>query len=176
MGHANQRKRTKGAPGFAPEIPPDHFERIGWVIAAWPHLEVTLHDLLWHFLDLDDEDGRTLTSRVDSKRLLGTLTNIASRHLAPERQEEFQLLFKAIGDLLDDRNFIAHGVWGSVGRIPAAVSLRLKSDPYHNVMETFPEIRMRSISDGIDEARRQIVALTTELQSLRERPAKPPLP
>lgn len=162
---------------FDHSIPPHHFDRIGRVIAAWSSLEFALDDLLWHFLDISDEDGRALTSKMDAQRKIGLLRIYGKSHLSKDRWAEFSSLLTVIDDLKEDRNFIVHGFWGCVTpeRIPAATSLRPKADPDRAIMETFPPIRMTSISDGVDYAREQIVSLTLRLSPSRKRLEKPRL-
>lgn len=186
MAHGRENSMSKGVPhrrlrpdqSFVAEIPESQFDLIGRIAAAWSYLEISLDDLLWHFLDLDDEDGRVMTARFDADRKCQLVSTLGSRHLSKAQFQELDGVLKTIQSLKEDRNFVIHGLWGKVmpEGIPAAQSIRLKADPYRVVMETFEPIRMVSICDGIDVAREQIAALTKKLEPLRGRSTKPPLP
>ena len=178
MSRGVPRRRLRPGQSFVTEIPESQFDLIGRIAVAWSYLEISLDDLLWHFLDLDDEDGRVMTARFDADRKCQLVSTLGSRHLSKAQFQELDGVLKTIQSLKEDRNFVIHGLWGKVmpEEIPAAVSIRLKDDPYRVVMETFEPIRMVSICDGIDVARQQIVALTERLGPLRSRLTKPPLP
>jgi hypothetical protein len=45
---------------FTGEVLVDHYDTTGRVVIAWGKLEAALEDLIWHFLDLSDDDGRTI--------------------------------------------------------------------------------------------------------------------
>jgi hypothetical protein len=164
---------------FDPAIPDAQFDRIGRVAVAWSHLEATLDDLIWDFLDLCDQDGRIITTGLDARPKFEIINKLAERYFSGDQLETLRATLQTIEDLRLDRNFIVHGIWGSIApakRLAAALSFRPKAPPGQVVLETFPPIRMKSIADGIDHARFQIVELTRQLQPLRQRSHKQPLP
>ena len=164
---------------FDPAIPDAQFDRIGRVAAAWSHLEATLDDLIWHLLDLCDEDGRIITDGLDAIRKIEMARKLAERYFSDDQLETLKAVLKTVDDLRLDRNFIIHGIWGSIApakRLAAALSFRPKAPPGQVALETFPPIRMKSIADGIDNARFAIVELTRQLQPLRQRQHKESLP
>ncbi|HEY3912453.1 MAG TPA: hypothetical protein VGM07_21565, partial [Stellaceae bacterium] len=58
---------------FTGEVPSDHYDATGRVVIAWGKLEANLEDLIWHFLDLSDDDGRIVTARLDARPKLDML-------------------------------------------------------------------------------------------------------
>jgi hypothetical protein len=162
IAHAGKCSMARGVPErklpsghtFDPTIPGYQFDRIGKVAAAWSHLEATLDDLIWHFLDLCDEDGRIITSSLDARPKIELAGKLADRYFSGDQLDTLKATLNTIGDLRLDRNFIVHGVWGSIApdkRLAAALSFRPKAPPGHIALETFPPIRMTSIADGIDQ-------------------------
>jgi hypothetical protein len=75
-----------------------------------------------------------------------------------------------------DRNFIAHGTWGTLmpDGVPMALSLRPKSAPGEVVAESFTDKRMNEIIDDISVGIHALMAVTNHLIASRHRPAPPP--
>jgi hypothetical protein len=179
MAKGVPRGKIPAGHSFDHAIPPGQFELIGQVAAAWSHLEAALDDLIWHFLDLPDDDGRIITGGLDATRKLELARRLAERYLPAAALESFAAMLTALDDLRLDRNFVIHGVWGSIApanKLAAALSFRPKAPPGEIILETFPPVRMRSIADGIDTARFQILDLTRQLEPLRQRLHKRSLP
>jgi hypothetical protein len=144
-----------------------HHERlVGRVVIEWSRLEAVLNDLIWCFLNVVFEDGRSLTGRADAGTKITLLRAIAPQHLSDDDKLEALLLVLDMVDASrDDRNFIVHGSWGRLAPegIPLAASIRIKSKPDEVIAETFPPKRMRDIADNIVRMRKMLVLLLDEL-------------
>ena len=124
---------------FTGDVLEDHYNSTGRVVIAWGKLEAALEDLIWHFLDLSDDDGRMITARLDARPKLEMLNVLAKRYLAPRGAADLRKVLSLIGELQADRNFIVHGNWGTIfpENVPAAMSLRPKTPPGTIMTETF---------------------------------------
>jgi hypothetical protein len=129
---------------------------IGRVIVGWSHLDAALGDAIWKILQIPLEDGRLFTTRADGRQKIQWLRTLSKRHGAGLDPAEFDRLLDTIDELREDRNFIAHGSWGTIQPDvePAAMSLRPRTDPDRIVCETFPEARMREIIGHIGDCAR----------------------
>ncbi|MCI0565104.1 MAG: hypothetical protein MN733_42095 [Nitrososphaera sp.] len=135
-------------------IPDEHYQLIGQMITEWSRLETILGTLIWHFLKLDMEDGRVVTATLDTRPKVRMLRQLAKRHIESKAiKHQFSELLEVVEGVQEDRNFIAHGLWGTAmpDNLPAASSLRPKSHPFHVVTEAFPPGRMRELVSIIRE-------------------------
>jgi hypothetical protein len=155
-----------------------HQQLIGGVIVAWSKLESAIQDTIWHFLDLGTEHGRIVTSRNDVEDNLIMLRLLGKRHLKSANQEDFSKILNVIKSLQEDRNFIAHGTWGTLAPhgIPVVMSLRKSADDPEKVLtESFPTTRMRTIIDRINGANKSLTDLMDVIVASRGRqPGRPP--
>lgn len=145
-----------------------HERLVGRAIIEWARLEAVLNDLIWVFLGLSFEDGRVLTGRADATSKITILRSIAPRHLNDaDKLEALLLALDAIDASRDDRNFIAHGSWGTIApeHVPFAASLRSKSKPEEVTGESFPPSRMYKIIRIIMEMRRMLALLYREIET-----------
>lgn len=110
MGKGVPHRKMSPKEAWVGEIPPEQLDWIGRVAAAWSYLEVSPDDLIWHLLDLDDEDGKIMTSRNDSNRKVQLIRSLAANHLSPTKFGELKRLPDTITALQEDRNFIVHGI------------------------------------------------------------------
>ena len=53
--------------------------RSGEVVASWSNLELTLQRVIWAFLQLNEEDGRLVTSKMDARPKVEWLRALAER-------------------------------------------------------------------------------------------------
>lgn len=162
---------------FSGDIPEDHYDLTGRIIIAWGKLEAALEDLIWHFLDLSDDDGRIITARLDTRPKLEMLNVLAKRYLAPRKATKLCNVLSLIGELQADRNFIVHGNWGTIfpENVPAAMSLRPKTPPGTIMTETFPKGRMEQICAHIGQCGFYLISVRDALTPSRHRQPKPSL-
>jgi hypothetical protein len=143
---------------------------IGTVIASWSALDASLQSAIWAFLRLSDDDGRLVTSRMNTRPKIEWLGVLGVRYLPDgDYAKKFFETLARISELSDDRNFIAHGVWATLKpeHHPIAMSLR-KSTPLGTLVgETFSAERMRHILHDIEVARAVIRELPKQLAASR---------
>jgi len=163
---------------FDQELSGEHCDIVGRVIVAWGRLEAALEELIWYFLDLPIDDGRVVTSRLDARTKIEMLRSFGPRHLADETNPQFSYLLNRISDLKDDRNFVAHGLWGTFQpeNIPMALSTRPAAPLGEVIGETFPPHRMAAIYEGISAALDDLVTVRDALAASRQRQPRQPLP
>lgn len=155
---------------------------IGRVIFSWSLIENAMEDTIWHFLNISMDDGRVVTARLDAKHKLLILRGLGERYL-DEAKDDFMIILNRMLDLYEERNFIAHGFWGTLipDEIPAAASLKIKAyptqeDPSDIITETFPEGRMHGIINRMCVIMEWLEELMGALAALHNRPFLPPLP
>lgn len=161
------------------EISDDQTYRIGQVIVLWSKLEAAMEDTIWMLLNLDDEDGKVVTKRLSADAKVQLLRTIGRRHISDKALiAKFNKALKYVDELKDCRNFIAHGVWGTLmpDDIPVALSLKPKSDVGEVMSETFSQERMDGISEGIQLMLQYFVDLPERLEKPRRVPRDPPRP
>ena len=162
-----------------PDISDEQTRRIGQVVVLWSKLEAAMEDTVWMLLNLDNEEGRIVTKRLSTDAKIQLLRGIAPRHI-PDKTllDKFNEAMKYVNELKDCRNFIAHGVWGTLmpDDIPVALSLKLKSDVGEVMSETFSQERMEGISGGIKLMLQWFVDLPEQLGKPRRVPPEPPRP
>ena len=129
---------------------------IGLVVLNWSKLEANIDDTIWHFLNLNLDDGRVFTNRLSTDQKVTLLHSLAHTYLSEEDFNEVETnLLDFIGIYQEDRNFIVHGSWGTLmpDNAPVCASLRPKSPtPGEVVSESFSEERMINLVNGINEA------------------------
>ncbi len=156
------RQRLKKGQRLEGRLSEQQCQLIGQFIAYWSHLELTLERLIWHFLKLEPDDGRIITSTLDARPKVRMLRELAKRHIRHRAMRE-QLLevITAIEELHGNRNFVAHGVWSTImpDEIPMALSLRIAAEPGHITSEPFPKERMVALI----ETTREIGAVLDDL-------------
>jgi hypothetical protein len=145
---------------------------IGRVIVIWGRLEGAIQTVIWDFLRIDMEEGRIVTARNDVDANINMLQSLGKRHLPVARQQQFKDLIKKVRDCQEDRNFIAHGQWGTgdPGDEPAAASIRKKTDPEHVLTESFPASRMHQIVRNIQDVLTDLVAIGDEFAASHGKP------
>ena len=153
------------------------FERlIGRVVVAWSKLESCMEDLIWSLLEIEIEEGRIMTARVDTVGKIRMLRELGELEMPEEMFHRLSPALDEIDVLRDDRNFIVHGSWARMKPqwVHVAVSLRPKAPyPDQAVSETFSEARMLAIIDGIDRTKWVLIGLMRELHALPGRSPPP---
>ncbi|MCH9054140.1 MAG: hypothetical protein IIA72_24385 [Proteobacteria bacterium] len=162
-----------------PDISDEQTRRIGQVIVLWSKLEAAMEDTIWMLLNLDDEDGKVVTKRLSTDAKVQLLRGIGSRHISDKALlDKFNETLKYVDELKECRNFIAHGVWGTLmpDDIPVALSLKPKSDVGEVISETFSQERMEGILKGIRLMLQRFVDLPEQLGKPRRVPRESPRP
>ena len=162
-----------------PDISDEQTRRIGQVIVLWSKLEAAMEDMIWMFLNLDEEDGKVVTKRLSADAKVQLLRAIGRRNISDKTLlAMFNETLNYVDELKECRNFIAHGVWGTLmpDDIPVALSLKPKSDVGEIISETFSQERMEGILGGIRLALQRFVDLPEQLGKPRRVPREPPCP
>ncbi|MFZ5930079.1 MAG: hypothetical protein ACOY15_02570 [Pseudomonadota bacterium] len=148
-------------------ISDEHFRLIGQVVVSWSRLEAALEDCIWCFLNLEEDDGRIITRRLDAEAKIQLLRQFAPRRKFDEKGlSDFNDLLNLIGEFKDNRNFICHGVWGTLmpDNIPIALSQKPKADDGVVISEDFPRDRMEALIGLIQYARERIIIVREEFR------------
>ena len=162
-----------------PEISDDQTCRIGQVIVLWSKLEAAMEDTIWMLLDLDEENGKAVTKRMSADAKIQILRKIGPYHITDGTMlKRFGETLKHVDELKECRNFIAHGVWGTLmpDNIPVALSLKPKSEVGEVISEEFSLDRMEGIADGIRLMLQRFVDLPEQLGKPRRVPSESPRP
>ena len=162
-----------------PTISDDQIYRIGHVIVSFSKLEAALEDTIWFFLDLDIDIGRIITARLGADARITMLRALAPSRITDENLlKKFRKLLGHIDELKEARNFIAHGVWGTLmpDDIPVALSLKPKTASDEIVSETFSKERMDAIDTGIQSMAQSLFDLPEALGAPRRVPREQPRP
>ena len=160
-----------------PDISDEQTRRIGQVIVLWSKLEAAMEDTIWMLLNLDEEEGRIVTKRLSTDAKIQLLRGIVSRRIPDKASlDKFNDMMKYVNELKDCRNFIAHGVWGTLmpDDIPVALSLKPKSNVGEVISETFSQERMDGIFGGIQSMLQWFVDFPEQLGKPRRVPRDPP--
>jgi hypothetical protein len=159
-----------------PIISDAHKILMGTVIERWSKLEAVMDDLIWSMLKLQFETGRTITNRFDAAGKIKLIRQIAPFTLTEAHHHRLAPIIDQADFRREDRNFIAHGSWGTLmpDRIPICSSLRPTArNPDEVVAETFPATRMREIADELESLKLRLVPLKNEIDALHRRPDTP---
>ena len=99
---------------------------------------------------------------MDSARLITLLRTLAPRKLEGDVLQELANLLAEADELRDDRNFIAHGTWGTLypEGVAVCLSLRAKSNPGDVTAEHFPHARMHKIVTDIIRVKLAIIKIS----------------
>jgi len=135
---------------FEPHISLTQEKLIGRAIVEFSRLDEVLSELIWHIWKLEIKDGRLITTRMAPENKIVLLQTLVSWHFGQADRRAIQLALGYAELIREDRNFIAHGLWGTMmpDNIPMVASARTKTEPGHIVCEAFPQERMRAIIDG----------------------------
>jgi hypothetical protein len=140
------------------------YRLIGRVAVEWARLENVMDDFIWHMLEIDIEQGRIITTRLDATAKIRTIRELAPVTLSEAEWHKLSPLLDRADILRDERNLIIHGTWGrDDSGIPISLSLKVKPlNPDEVVSEQFSEKRMRSIAHDIDAVKFQLRGLMKE--------------
>lgn len=169
------RHRLKKGQRLEGRISEQQCELIGEFIANWSHLELTLERLIWHFLKLQPDDGRIITSTLDARPKVRMIRELAKRHIRHRAiREQLLEVITVIEELQGDRNFVAHGVWSTMmpDDIPMVLSLRVSAEPGHITSEIFPKERMETLIETTREIDAALDDLPAALDASKKRYAE----
>lgn len=124
-----------------PDISDEQTRRIGQVIVLWSKLKAAIDDTIWMLFNLDDENGKIVTKRLSADAKIRLLRQVGSLHISDEALlVKFSETLKYVGELKEHRNFIAHGVWGTLmpDDIPIGLSLKPKVRCRRRYFRNFP--------------------------------------
>jgi hypothetical protein len=163
---------------FRHKIFADQERLIGRIIVAWSRLEYTMEEVIWSFLNVQIEEGRVITSRLDATFKMNILRGLALYHLDGRNAAKFSDLLNTIQDLYADRNVMAHAKWGTLlpEQLPAAASLRAKDNqvpPENVIVETYPRHRMIPILQNIVRSMNTLIKVLNAHETLHGRPIPP---
>ena len=146
-------------------VPMIHERLLGRLVVEWAKMEQAMDDLIWQFLDLPNEFGRILTSRMDASsksQMIRQLSQLSFGHSTSDYMVWSYIddLLKRLEILKEARNLAVHGTWARnhPDLTPMAFSLRIKDTPSTIVAEHFSERRMR---DLIEESLRLKASLAS---------------
>lgn len=162
-----------------PDVSDEQTHRIGQVIVLWSKLEAAMEDAIWMLLNLNEEDGKAVTKRLGADAKVQLLRGIGPRHIPNKALvAKFNETLNYVDELKECRNFIAHGVWGTLmpDDIPVALSLKPKSDVGEVISETFSQQRMEGILEGIQLMLQRFVDFPEQIGKPRRVPREPPRP
>ena len=160
-----------------PLISDEQTQRIGQIIVLWSKLEAAMEDTIWMLLNLDEENGKAITKRLSADAKVQLLRTIGPYHISDTALgTKFNETLNYVDELKDCRNFIAHGVWGTLmpDDIPIALSLKPKSDVGEVISETFSKDRMEGIFGGIRLMLRWFLDFPEQLGKPRRVSREPP--
>jgi len=80
-------------------------------VVAWSKLEACMEDLIWSLLEVEIEEGRIMTARVDAVGKIRMLRELGELEMPEEMFHRLSPTLDEIDVLRDDRNFIVHGSW-----------------------------------------------------------------
>ena len=172
----DHKPKRKGKPRSekpeAKPLPPNHTlehgigpiqkRLIGDFIVEWSYFEAALDDLIWRILRLAEDDGKILTKRSQAETKIAILRAIAPRHLKAELLDKLRDALDDADAVREDRNFVAHGVWGTLNGEAIALSSKAKALPGEVVAETFTHERLRRLIGNTKKIRDMIVDVILE--------------
>jgi hypothetical protein len=128
-----------------------------------------IEDFIWVLLDLKIEDGRIMTGRVDAVGKIRMLRKLGEQKLPESLFHRLSPVLDQVAAIREDRNFIAHGTWGRTKPAYTHVCLSLRPEalaPDQIVSETFPEVRMLTLIDGIEITKQGLIQLMRDYYAL----------
>jgi len=154
---------------------------IGRVAVAWSRLEHSINEVIWAFLDASIEDGRIITSSIDTKYRLNLLRALGERHLDRDHQKVISEIVIKINELAEFRNLILHGLWVTTPEgIPAVQSPRGKLPNEANSNEVIttemPPDLMNQIIDRTVSIMNYLIDCRRSLSKSTKKSVLPPPP
>src|SRR5688572_830707 len=95
------------------DLPKSYYPAIGEIISRCAILEGEMRVIIWRAASMDNKLGRVLTVGMKAKVLIATMKNVANHWGGhPFFKQEMNSIANRANELVADRNFVAHGVWG----------------------------------------------------------------
>ena len=86
---------------------------IGDICVTWAGFEHQTELLLWQLLELSEDDGKLVTTKLDIRPRLEMLAALADRKIEnTEAKERLAKALEIVTQVQPDRNLIVHGQWG----------------------------------------------------------------
>ena len=128
---------------------------IAGALMEFANMEAALEVLIWEITGLSFDDGRLLTKQdISAKIKLTKRLSEKYQIAAPKVKRGMPTMWRAMEDLLQPRNQIAHGMWVMIDlKIPAAASYRIPSEPDQMAADAFPIHRLEAIARQSKEIR-----------------------
>jgi hypothetical protein len=94
------------------QIPKEHAQRVGRLIAAYALVEFKLEAIIWRLIGASKHDLRPLTARLDARPKKEAIDELLACHaIPPEEMKAWNLAKPLLKQLSEHRNWFAHGVW-----------------------------------------------------------------
>ena len=101
-----------------PGVSDAQIDMIGRVIISFSQLEAALEDTIWFFLNLEEADGRIVTTRLSAVVKVQMLRALAPSRITDENLlVEFNKTMGLIDELRDNRNFMPRWTSWSGGSV-----------------------------------------------------------
>ena len=97
-----------------PKIPSRHYKSIGQIIVGWNLTEALIASIIWKLHKIKDvRKGRALIYGLQAGPKLKILAQSAKLFSkSPAMKQELLQLMTRANNLKDERNLLAHGLWG----------------------------------------------------------------
>jgi hypothetical protein len=163
-----QALRSDQRPYFDVSI--EQQQLIGLLVLNWSKLETDIDGAIWAFLELGIDDGRLITTKLNTDVKIELLRALVNTYCAGKFLDDILQVIDFIGGYKEDRNFVVHGSWGTLlpDNVPVCASIRPKAPPGEVISETFPKERMLNIINGILEAKQNLRTLVDVIERSRK--------
>jgi hypothetical protein len=145
------------------QIPTEHAQRVGRLIAAYALVEFKLEAIIWRLIGTSKHDLRPLTARLDARPKKEAIDDIlASRKVPPEQSEAWAKAKPLLKSLSERRNWLAHGIWVPIPLGQTSVLLTRKGKAPDIIARAKP-VSTTDLDEWIEEARELVRCLNVLL-------------
>ena len=144
---------------------------IGLLVLNWSKLETDIDGAIWAFLELEMDQGRLITTKLNTDVNIELLRAQVNTYCAGDLLDDILQVIDFIGVYKEDRNFVVHGSWGTLkpDNVPVCESIRPKAPPGEVISETFPNERLLNIIIGLLEAKQNLRTLMDVIERSRRK-------